>query len=245
MTKRAQSFIRVFALSALVLALGGAPAADAALIDVLVESSQGSGIFDVVLGQVGSFDDSSQTAVQSYNRVNFSYAGDEITPVGNTSQMFFVVNTNGLNFYWVHSGAGGGIGSSNTTVELMDPLNNNDPMGYAAVDDAASDTFAQAGDVFTQENEWLAGFSDGFAIGALNQSLSSGWMLLANFDNVAGLTGWQVTSGPGGSNIDLASELGSGATVKFQLNQIPEPGTIALFGLGLVGLFGLRRKPRN
>ena len=39
----------------------------------------------------------------------------------------------------------------------------------------------------------------------------------------------------------------SGPGTSFGINAVanPEPGTIALFGLGLVGLFGLRRKQQK
>lgn len=248
MSKRAHSLLSVFAVAALALSFG-APAADAALIDVLVESSAGSGIFDVNLGQIGTFDRSGETVAQTYqlgNPITLAYNGDVINPTVGTSQLFFTFNSNGLNLYWIHdSTANTAGGVANTTVSLMDPLGNNDPMSYLLQDDpgsGAADQYTQIGDDFTASNSWFAGKTDGFVIGGLNSSVDSGWMLLANFNGSS--SGWQATSGSGvgAGDIDLSSYINSGASVKFQLSQVPEPGTIALFGLGLVGLFGLRRK---
>ena len=248
MSKRALSSVSAVAVIAFVLAFAGAPTANAALIDVLVETTPGSGTFDVLLGQVQSFDDSSNTAAQSYNLTNFRYAGDEISPTPNVSQIFFVENTNGLNVYWVHSGIGGGAGTANTTLSLMDPLNNNPTMSILVEDDASGgsgDVYSAVGDNFNAVNDWVDNFSDGWVVGSLNSTIGSGWMLLANFNSSTGITGFQATGTS--TSIDLATQLGNGAQVKFQIrdpSQIPEPGTIALFGLGLVGLFGLRRKQK-
>ncbi len=247
MIKRALFSFSAIALTAMVFTFAGAPTANAALIDVLAESVQGSGTFDVVLGQITSFNDVGDTAAGSYNRTNARYAGDEITPQAGVSQVFFVENSNGLNVFWVHSGsAGGSAGSANTTLSLMDPFNNTGPLGILVEDDTeGADFYTGSGtDTLTASQAWAATFTDGLAAGALNSSIGSGWMLLVNFDSFSGLSSFQATNGAGG-NIDLDTYLSSGAAVKFQIGEpsaIPEPGTIVLFGLGLVGLVTLRRK---
>jgi len=244
------------ALPILAMALAFAPTADAAMIniDVLVEDP-GDGTFSTI-ATISSFDNSGEAASDTYDYSNFSFNGDDtITPESDKSQIFFVMNDNGLNLYWVHDSTTDATGgSANTTLDLMDPLGNNPPLDYIFEDEANDGFSGNPGDTLTADNNWNSGgaYTDGYVAGGLNTTLDSGWMLFANFNSDSGLSAWAATSS-NGDQVDLSSYLASsgantsGLRVKFQLSEtqpVPEPGTVALFGLGLFALVGLRRRKK-
>lgn len=250
---------RWLALSILATALFAAPAANAAMIniDVLVEDSNSPGDF-ISVGTIQSFDNSGETAADSYGFTSFSYGGSDITPESDESQIFFVMNSNGLNLFWVHDSRDATGGTANTTLSLMDTLGSTGPLNQLVVDEV-NDSYTGFGtDSVTAFNTWNdapsagLGYTDGLATGDLNMSRDAGWMLFANFNSVSGLDAWSATSASG-AKIDLSSYLANsgdpnaGLRVKFQVsqNEIPEPGTMALFGLGLLGLVGLRRRSKK
>ena len=248
-----------FALAALALALLLSPAADAAMIniEVLVEDPNALGTFNTV-AVIQSFDRTGETSTDSYNYNGagsaFSYGGDQITLSDDESQIFFVHNSDGLNVFWVHDSRDVSGGTANTTLTMMDPLGSTGPLDQKVVDEG-NDTYVGFGtDSVTASNTWLdavggpgTGFTDGLATGSMNETFGSGWMLFANFNSVSGLSAWSATSASG-TKIDLSDYLANaggseaGLRVKFQVSDVPEPGTIALFGVGLLGLVALRRR---
>jgi len=221
-------------------------------VNVAFESSAGVGDFNNnILGQIESFDTTPPllTVEEFYDW--YDTAGGGVTggsynghkhggpdPLSNLTQLFLVNTSEGMSLFVVHDlqwdGSGGDadmqVDLTGGTADFLfyDDTHAEDP----------DDTYTTVGGTqFNTTNDWGAGYTDGFVIGPLDNN----WTIFGQFTtDPRGIDGWQVVSSDL-STISLDLEVGR----RVRFSQIPIPSAIWLFGVGLVGLVGLRRKIRK
>ncbi|MCP4984337.1 MAG: PEP-CTERM sorting domain-containing protein [Gammaproteobacteria bacterium] len=221
-------------------------AAQSALIRVSQESTAGAGDFDAnVLGLIESFSFPGLSIADFYDYgtpAGASYNGDlngGPTPVSSMTQGFFVEASDGLHYVVVHDNPSDGSGGSTEMTDLL-VGGAGGSAGFSVLDDPSETGTVTdlAGDrKFETSHNWVSCCTDGYAIGDLGPS----FLMFAMFDMVpTGINAWQATSSTPGENIALA--LVSGREVRFDLNPIPVPAAIWLFGTALVGFVGMSRR---
>lgn len=152
------------------------------------------------------------------------------------SQVFFVDASDGLSMAVVHDSAHDGSGGRAITSWSL----SNDTAGFVVRDDPGeSYSTSGGGTSFATSQLWVSCCTDGFAIG----SLENNWEMIGShtLNSVTfGITDWQATSADGN---DITLALVSGLNVRFDTVQpASAPATLALIGLGLLGLTRLSRK---
>lgn len=227
------------ALTALCLAASGV--AHALVIEVSQESSAGAGDHNAnVLGTLDTFSDVGQSiaAHYSYGNPNGASYNGPFALSNSVSQTFFVESSDGLHMVVVHDrapndGSGGNTDMSATLV--------GDTAAFTVEDDPGEGTsVGGGGTTFTINHIWAPCCTDGFAIGSLD---GNNWAMFLQFDTApTGITSWVATDNTAAGSGDIGLVIGAGRSARFRI--VPEPTTLALMGLGLVGLgFSRRRKP--
>lgn len=213
--------------------------AEATLIRVSQESAAGVGDFDAnVLGSIEVFDSTlSAAAYYGYNTnfpASFDDGAQDVTLVSNLSHFFFVNTTDGLVAFVVHDKPNDGTGGrAAMTLNLV-----GDTASLLVTDDIGEGIISGGPNLFQTMHNWIDCCTDGFVIGALDGD----WSLFAEFDSRAwgDFAGWTAIGGAGG--FALTSQLN--LRVRFDQVSVPEPGTLALLGLGLAGM-GLARRRKK
>jgi hypothetical protein len=251
LTKGSRIPTRTF-LVLLVLLFGVTAHAGAALIQVYQESSPGAGDFDSnLLGSIGIFDQSGLTAAQVYNYDvgdNNSYNGTVVTPVLDTTQMFFVNTLEGLSLFVLHDKKIGDTDTGSNWAQLRydfaslttaDFLVKDDPPADDPDDQYNGPSYHGVANTFVTVNRWSeSAATDGVVIG----DLGTEFPMFVSFksgrgDYPIGINSWKAV-GPGDETVNLALTVDR----RVRLNVVPIPSAAWLLGFGLVGLVALRRK---
>ncbi|MCP4876711.1 MAG: VPLPA-CTERM sorting domain-containing protein [Gammaproteobacteria bacterium] len=213
-------------------------AAQSALIRVSQESAAGLGDFDdYVLGSIFAYD-SLLSAVDYYNygaiAASFQDGARDVTLTSNKSHTFFVNGPDGLSAFFVHDKPNDGLGGmADMTLDLV-----GDTAGFLVRDDPSEGIIGTGSgpNHFETDHRWIACCTDGFVIGALDNN----WSLFAEFDSRSwsDFDGWWVFDGA--TSIDLTGDFDK--RVRFDLNPVPVPAAIWLFGTALVGFVGMSRR---
>ena len=211
--------------------------ANAGLIRVAQESSAGAGDFDSnVLGYVNAFS-TGMTAADYYqygSPKGASYNGQlngGPDSVSGLSQIFMVDASDGLSLFVVHDKPSDGSGGKTKTQWNL--------LGDTAAEVLADDpseavTVSAGGTQFNSTKNWFGCCTDGYVIGQLDGS----WTMLGQFlDDPNGINAWSVIDSDY-SATSLVLENGR----RVQLTQVPEPTTLLLLGLGLLGFGASKRK---
>jgi hypothetical protein len=214
-----------------------AGAAQAIPIRVSQESAAGVGDFDSnVLGSIETYQTTLTTADYYHYNNPFvaSYNGTAPTAVSGLSQIFFLQASDGLSMVLLNDiPRDGSGGSTRTRFDLI-----NDSASFLVKDDPGDHYTTNAtGTSLTATHNWAPCCTDGLAIG----SLDGDWQMLAQFTaNPNGINSWTGTSS---DNTYLNLALNTGQRVRFDTASVPEPATVALLAMGLLGLgFTMKRK---
>lgn len=234
---------------AVAVLVGSAGLASAATIQVSQESSAGAGDFDAnVLGVIDAFETALTIAdfYQYSSPDGASYNGDlngGPSPISGTTQMFFVLASDGLNLVTVHdTPSDGSGGSTRMTTTLAGGAGGSaaftvkdDPSEGTATSDVGVDR------IFDTVHNWVGCCTDGYAIG----DLGSAFTLFSAFDlTPTGILSWIAVDDGGGS---LALVLDPERRVRFTVVDgvvpLPAPAVLLLGGLAALGATRrLRRK---
>lgn len=204
------------------------------------ESGAGLGDFDAnVLGFFDAFPTGLTAAgFYQYNTPNGASYNGELNggpnPVSSLSQIFLVDAADGLSLFVVHDNPNDGSGGSTRTRWNL----TGDTAAQVQADDPGEPVVVSMGGMqFDSTKNWVACCTDGYAIG----SLDGDWTLFGQFlTTPTGITNWAVVS----SDFSTTSlVLSPGRRVRLDRMSVPEPGTLALMTLGLIGItYRLRRK---
>lgn len=218
----------------LIMSMLGMASANAMMIEVSQESSAGAGDFDAnILGFIGIYQTPLTVAdFYQYNNPNGASYNGELNggpaPLSQVSQTFFVLGSDGLALVQVHDAANDGSGGSTRSQWIL----TGDTAAQVLADDPGEPVTVSAGGTqFDSVKNWIACCTDGYAIG----SLDGNWAMTGGFSVFVGLGRWQATSADG-NDITLDD------TLRARFRAIPEPGTIGLIGIGLLGLGFMRRR---
>lgn len=214
--------------------------AHALAIEVAQESSAGAGDFDANI--IGSIDPFTTTLTNSGffsygNPFNASFCDGVVdncigrpSLISNESHLFLVDASDGLGVFIVHDKPNDGSGGSATnTFSLV-----GDTATVLVSDDP--NEFTGTGTNFTGNFNWIGCCTDGGVIG----SLDGDWTMFLEFDSFTGLTGWTAVSANSQDSVGLQLVNDRRVRLRSVSQQIPEPNTLALIGIGLAG-FGFTR----
>ena len=213
----------------------------AVTINVLQETGSGTGIFNP-LGTIDSFN-TAGTLSGYYNLTNFSYGGTSPAAASETALFFFVDGSDGLGFFTVLDANDATGGNASLTYALA-----GSPGSAVVVSDDPGELAGGAG-AFTGTYVWLGAFTDGGVIGAINGL----WQLDVSFNTFpTGINNANVMTGPMGlfqnfgvgANTSTQNPLAPGQRIRFApvAQTVPEPASVILFGMGIVGVLALRRR---
>jgi len=208
-----------------------------------VSQVQASAIFTIENGGLYDFVDpiesaQSAAAFYSYNSP-YPSSGDPLFGTQSGTGLFWLfqdtVSSNtslGMIFDTPHDGSGGSVSLSSSGF----------PAGaYVSVEDDGGDIIPSQLINGTETWNWLACCTDG----AMISGLSNEWTISLDLLHSVGVDNWYFLSGPDSSNPDVI-QLNMDHTLYINSNSsvVPEPSVIGLFGLGLAGLYVVRRRRR-
>ena len=231
------------AVIGVIVLLGLGSPGHATPVSVSQESAPGAGDFGAnPLGTIESFSTAGTLAAF------YSYASQQFTNTGsvaltaNQSHLFLVDASDGLGLFVVHDDGITLGGNAETQVDLL----GGDTATFLVQDDPGEAGYTDTGTVFTANQNWTQGFTDGYVIG----SLDGAWTVDIQFTDVPvpgpiinGLNTWAALSSDGmGGQTEIALSLVEDRRVRLVL--IPEPATFWLLGAAVLGPLGLARRQR-
>lgn len=182
--------------------------ANAAPVSVSQESAPGAGDFGAnPLGTIESFNTAGTLAAfYAYASQQFTNTGS-VTLTADQSHLFLVDASDGLGLFVVHDDGITRGGNAETQVDLL----GGDTATFLVQDDPGEASYTDTGTVFTANQNWTQGFTDGYVIG----SLDGAWTADIQFTDVpvagpiiTGLDTWAALSSDGmGGQTEIALSL--------------------------------------